>query len=1073
MQSLFRRSLQCVLLLGAVTAPRAGHCAAAPNLRALGSGVANATVAPDGAHIAFQKKTAHGWRIYTSRLDGSEQKALSAGPQDDVEPAWRADGAAIAFASNRGGNYDLFSVGPDGKNLRRLTHTKIDERAPQWSPRPFGLFQPGKASTRTIVNRSTANLAPGDLKLLEMLAKGSTNWDLYKDKFQIAPMARYYKLLFVEGSGDKRQIATMRENGTMRQTLSTGMPGANYSPAWERTAGWITFLRQAGKQQAAYLAAYPDTNDLTEGGPKPQFGINLKEWRSSIQRVGVTDRAGQASWTPNGEYIAVASGSGLGFLPRPDSGLAPFFAPAAVAPYGVSWLRDARTAVVTVSGPKGPVLQKLAINNPLLDVVNLSDFDEGLTARDRRYLAANSFVAGGSPFRQMYDAYEETDYEELPIFVTTDSVLHLNHLVFDYLLRGVETEHMMPEIVAVAQHYLIASLAQMKSSSPPVAHAAEGNAAFFAVAARLAMGAVATGEITAPPMSPKDDPLAMDRDALRARTIHKQQALLQQWTAPLKATLAHLPPQVASKVDAELALITLHAGLEESPVFGGKLSGVGDPDAPLVDTRIDYSDFIPRGHYSRSEILRRYFLTTRWLSGAPFRATPDGARRSLLIMAATDAASRAKLDRVLHVMSVFVGDADDADMAAYAPLAKKVYGGIPAPAVLADEAKIKDFIALAEKLPAPRIAASRGKAFRFLPQPYTPDSEIMQGLVYDRNPPDVGTEAQPRYFALGLDVMGVLGSDRARQILDKTQFQGSFFNFKLKETQYEGYDAQYTALRKRYRAMTEGEWNRNLYTRTLHSLLPLLQPKPQRAFKFTQNQAWTDKNLNTALGTWAELKHDTMPKMPVAIEAGGEGGIAEAPLWEQPEGFVEPAPLVFRRLGSLVAAERQALAGAGYLSADVKQRLDTFDALLAMLGKIEKKQSAGVRLSPREIEQLRFFGAYQEHLTFVTAEGEGGSMEGNDMGIVADVSMAFSTRLNKQLVLQEGVGRALPIYVAIERGGRRELTRGAVFSYYEFTQPAEDRLTDEKWRDMLETRKAPTVPGWTSSFVSRVSGEDQ
>jgi hypothetical protein len=95
-------------------------------------------------------------------------------------------------------------------------------------------------------------------------------------------------------------------------------------------------------------------------------------------------------------------------------------------------------------------------------------------------------------------------------------------------------------------------------------------------------------------------------------------------------------------------------------------------------------------------------------------------------------------------------------------------------------------------------------------------------------------------------------------------------------------------------------------------------------------------------------------------------------------------------------------------------------------------------------------------------------MEGNDVAIVADVASAYSTRLQKLLALEEGVGRALPIYVAVERNGRRELACGAVFTYYEFTHPAEDRMTDEKWRELLSSDKAPKPPAWTSSFISRI-----
>ena len=1063
-----------IVALISVTAPM--H-AAPLNLSALGSNIANAQLSPDGARVVYQKKTAQGWRIYTARSDGSAQKALSNGPKNDVEPSWRADGALVAFASDRAGNYDLYAVRPDGTSLRQITKTAIDERAPQWSPRPFGLFKPDDyaVTDHGVMGRKKSDVGPSELKLLELLAKNKGDsseggWDDYKAKFDLKAIKRYYKLLCVEGSGDKRQIATMRDDGSLRQTLNTGMPGAHLNPSWERSDRAIAFSRRVGQQTAIYLADYPNTSDLNSGAGALKLGIDTQEWRKSIQRLYLAPTPNvQLSWTPNGEYVAVALGSELRLLPRPHSGLATLTTKsAALAPYSFGWLGDGKTALVTTSNLK---LQTVKVENPLLDVMNIRDFSDDIEASERYLLARNSFVAAGPPRKQMYHVYEETDYEDLPIFITTDSLLHLNHLIFDYLLRGVETEHLMPEVIALSQHYLQSSLAQMNlTTNPQVKSAARGNAAFFAVAARLAMGAVKTGELseTAPN---DDDPLGVDRAKLRARTMQKQSALLKLWTTPLLSTLDALPADIKQLADEELKLISAHAGMANSPIFGGELTGVGQPDAPLIDTRIDYSDFIPRGHYSRSEILRRYFLVTRWLSGAPFRPNADGSRRALLIMSATNPPTQTRLNRVLDVMSVFVGEADDADLKSYAPIAQNVFGGVPGINNLADEAKIKSFVNEVVNLPQPRIAASRGAAFRFLPQPYTLDAEIMQNMVYDRHAPDVGTENVPRYFALGLDVMGVLGSDRARQILDETKFGGTFFNFDLKETQYENYNEQFDTERARYHSMSDAEWNRNLYTRTLRSILPLLQPT-KSAYKFTQNQAWTDKNLNTALGTWAELKHDTMPKMPVSIEAGGEGGLSEAPLWEQPRGAVEPAPLVYQRLSELVGAERAALQSAGYLSPERKQRLDTFSALLTMIANLEKKQAAGAPWNASEIEQLRFYGAYQEHLTFVTAEGEGASMEANDMAIVADVASAYSTVLNQQLVLQEGVGRALPIYVAIERNGRRELARGAIFSYYEFTHPADDRLTDEKWREVLDGDNAPKLPEWTKSFVSRVGASE-
>jgi hypothetical protein len=41
-----------------------------------------------------------------------------------------------------------------------------------------------------------------------------------------------------------------------------------------------------------------------------------------------------------------------------------------------------------------------------------------------------------------------------------------------------------------------------------------------------------------------------------------------------------------------------------------------------------------------------------------------------------------------------------------------------------------------------------------------------------------------------------------------------------------------------------------------------------------------------------------------------------------------------------------------------------------------------------------------------------------------------------------------------------EVAVGGVYSYYEFTQPVSDRLTDEAWRDMLDRDAAPGRPTW-------------
>jgi hypothetical protein len=46
-----------------------------------------------------------------------------------------------------------------------------------------------------------------------------------------------------------------------------------------------------------------------------------------------------------------------------------------------------------------------------------------------------------------------------------------------------------------------------------------------------------------------------------------------------------------------------------------------------------------------------------------------------------------------------------------------------------------------------------------------------------------------------------------------------------------------------------------------------------------------------------------------------------------------------------------------------------------------------------------------------------------------------------------------------------EAAMGPVLSFYQFTWPMSDRLTDEAWRDMLQTG-SPDRPEWTEGYIA-------
>lgn len=87
--------------------------------------------------IAFQSDRDGNWEIYSMDPDGNNQINLSNDPAEDFEPAFSPDGSQIAFVSNRetdeGDGQYIYVMNADGSDLRRLP-TVDGSRHPAWAP---------------------------------------------------------------------------------------------------------------------------------------------------------------------------------------------------------------------------------------------------------------------------------------------------------------------------------------------------------------------------------------------------------------------------------------------------------------------------------------------------------------------------------------------------------------------------------------------------------------------------------------------------------------------------------------------------------------------------------------------------------------------------------------------------------------------------------------------------------------------------------------------------------------------------------------------------------------------------
>jgi hypothetical protein len=648
-----------------------------------------------------------------------------------------------------------------------------------------------------------------------------------------------------------------------------------------------------------------------------------------------------------------------------------------------------------------------------------------ITTDEMALLQNNGFVVSDRlAFKDFSNAYAYIYWKDLPVLITTDSILHAIHKTYDDLLMRLEEKMLAPQLVAF--------LTKVRQQVRTDARANTDSA--------LA-------------------PLYADLDSYLSVPLALLAADVKTAKIPPAATHYHRLAQQANTI----APVTL---------FGGK-------------RKVDFTLFKPRGHYIKRERLKGYFRAMSWLAIMEFRLVaydPNGNPRlnldhiaAVALLHDAIANQRSTWQKFDNLISAFVGRSDNVtlrDLDRFLADAKiKTARDVlhkAEPARLLTLLTSGDYgqqqitgqlLKVAPDNPKPQPLPI---SFMLIGQRFAIDSYIMSNLVYDRLL--VNGKKVHRPLPSPLDVMYVLGNERAKTHLQSELAQyGYQDNLNLLRAEVERHDASF--------------WTSSTYNRWLGALRALNVDTTKSAYpQAMQTAAWADKMLHTQLASWAQLRHDNM----LYVKQSFTMGI----LCEYPAGYVEPYPAFYAAIRDYARAGRDALVSINPISEPEAEKIrqqafvyfEHLEFVTTMLQTMAEKE---LRLEPfskaeeafikdTAILQKESIGCGQIHEEWNGWYPQLFPWKDDSPALIADIHTNPNTdpQLAPPSVLHVATGPVATMILIAETDEGPTMYVGPSFTYYEVIEKGLPpvRLTDVDWERRLWHPRSIPLPRWTTSF---------
>ncbi|MBN2802454.1 MAG: DUF3160 domain-containing protein [Deltaproteobacteria bacterium] len=646
-----------------------------------------------------------------------------------------------------------------------------------------------------------------------------------------------------------------------------------------------------------------------------------------------------------------------------------------------------------------------------LDLIQASEL--ALSDEGLAILKENGFaISDKHQFQNIFRGYTDIYAAHLPVYISADAILDSVHKSYDNILADIEESVLITDLET-----LLTGMRANLSSSSIYAETKKNLDFYLAVALSLANGEVAS-------------PVA-GADAAKITDFYN------------KALLAE--------------------GSGEAEIFG-------------VSRVIDFSQFKPRGHYEDSETLRQYFRAMIWLGRIDFRmleTQDDGTTlvnreqiNATLAFGTLIADQMTAWNRITDVVDLFVGKSDNMTVLEIDDL-KKALGvdGYKLDDSLTDD-NVKEIILKggfgAQKILSHLMVNGLNEgtlplnsSFLLFGQRYVVDSHVFSNLVYDRV-----SSAKIRLMPSPLDAaFAALKNNRAAELLkdelDKYQYAPDLH---MMRTLVESYDEDF--------------WNDNLYNKWLGSLRAL-STTPSQTFAGTP--AWGKRVLNTQLGSWAELRHDTL--------LYAKQSYTDIPGCEYPDAYVDPYPEFFKAIENY-ADKGQDVASLlessnSTLSSDVGRYFTELAFAAQLLGEMAAQEKDGVPFTEAQLDYIndlirvdkedvvcafvdhpngwyaRLFyisdSALERDPTIADVHTQPADEGGNDVGRILHVA----------------TGMPRLMVVTVNNCDGPKAYAGVVFSYFEKITENWLRMSDSEWNEELHEGGNPQDVPWMEELVER------